>query len=364
MKITINQDVLKGIVENVSKASLDSKSLSILENILIHAENNTITMTGNNMTLAIKSTGEALVEENGTICFDSKVLNNFVKKLPTGHDVTFETDGTLLKLSCKGVKLHHAYVSAEAFPDFPVVTDATNYALPSDELKRCLKNALVATAKDGYHEVLKGSLIDILPEHINVVGIDGFRISIQKIVGSFGENRKAIVPSESVKEIIRLLPDTGDIPLMISNTHATFSIDNTTVLTRLIDGTYFDYSSFLTGEYATSTEVNRAELIESLERLSLFSDSDRGATKLNIVADSLTLNHNSNTNSISDTIALINKAGDDLLIGFNNRFLLDGMKSFNSDTIKINFSSPIRPAKIFDETDKSLYFVLPVKITA
>ena len=183
---------------------------------------------------------------------------------------------------------------------------------------------------------------------------------------------KFIVPVKTMNELARLLSDDEDavMQIYVTRQHIVFLIGELTFFSRLIDGEYIDYDRIIMSSHKISVTLDRRELISALERAALVTEekiagSVRSHVKLDVVGDVLKISAVSSAGSTYDELFIDHK-GDDLLIAFNNRFLIDSIKACSDEKIILSMSSPltsmnIQPA-VEDEGEEEIFMLLPVRM--
>ena len=145
--------------------------------------------------------------------------------------------------------------------------------------------------------------------------------------------------------------------------HIVFEFENTTVVSRLIEGEYFKIDQMLSSDYETKVEINKKELLDCIDRATLLiKEGDKKPIIINITDGSMELKINSTVGSMDEEID-ISKVGKDLMIGFNPKFLIDALRVIDDETITIYLVNPKAPCFIRDEENNYIYLILPVNFT-
>lgn len=213
---------------------------------------------------------------------------------------------------------------------------------------------------------MTGELFEINNDELRVVSLDGHRISIRKIkLKNSYAPQKVIIPGKTLNEISKIISgDTQkDISIYFTDKHALFEFDNTTVVSRLIEGEYFKIDQMLSNDYETKVKVNKKELLSCIDRATLLvKEGDKKPIIINITDRSMELKINSTVGSMNEDID-IEKNGRDLMIGFNPKFLIDALRVIDDETISIYLMNPKSPCFIRDDENNYIYLVLPVNFT-
>ena len=301
MKLVCSKSNLLNGVQIVSKAVSSKTTMSILECIMVDATKGIITLTANDMDLGIETTIEGDILEKGMIALDAKMFLEIVRNFDDG-DITVETDN-----SCK-----------------TVIT--------------CGKSKFT------------------------IIGKSGEDFSFLPLV----EKEDSVVISQfTLNEVSKILPGGAENDVVISFTakHIVFEFDNTTVVSRLIEGEYFRIDQMLSSDYETKVKINKKDLLSCINRASsLVKEGEKKPIIMNITDGNMELRINSVHGSMNEDID-IEKQGKDLMIGFNPKFLIDALRVIDDEEIDLYMVNPKAPCFIKDVDENYIYLILPVNFT-
>ncbi len=210
---------------------------------------------------------------------------------------------------------------------------------------------------------MTGELFEIKGNHFRVVSLDGHRISIRNVAlkEEYGD-QKVIVPGKTLTEISKILSgETQDlVDMYLTKNHIMFSFDDTIVVSRLIEGSYFKVDQMLSTDYETKVSINRREMLDCIDRSTLFvREDDKKPIVMTIEDDVMQLKMKSQMGSLDESI-LIEKEGKNIKIGFNPKYLIDALRAIDDETIDIYYVNPKAPCFIRDTDNSYTYLVLPV----
>ena len=186
------------------------------------------------------------------------------------------------------------------------------------------------------------------------------------ILTSHADDVKVVVPGKTLSEISKILSTNAEdaVTIYFTNNHILFEFDNTTVVSRLIEGEYFRINQMLSSDYETKVTINKKEFLDSIDRATLLiKESEKKPIILSITDGSLEVHVNSSMGSLNEDID-INKDGKDIMIGFNPKFLIDALKVIDDEQIYIYLVNPKAPCFIKDKEESYIYLILPVNFTA
>lgn len=214
---------------------------------------------------------------------------------------------------------------------------------------------------------MTGELFEIHENELRVASLDGHRMSIRKILlkDSY-ETMKVIVPGKTLNEISKIL--TGDnekeVLIFFGSNHILFEFDDTLVVSRLIEGEYFKIDQMISNDYATKLSINKKEFLDAIERASiLIRENDKKPIILNIQESVMEIRLNSSFGTMNDQI-LIHKNGQDLMIGFNPKFLIDALRIIDQEEVELYMMNAKSPCFIKDAEESYIYLILPVNFNA
>lgn len=363
MKLVCSKTNLLNGVQIVSKAVPSKTTMSILECVLVDARRNDITLTANDMELGIETKIEGTILEKGMIALDAKIFLEIVRKLPD-NDITIETDESFkTTITCEKAKFNIIGKSGEDFSYLPSIERIDSIMLSQFTLKEVIRQTIFSIADNDNNKLMTGELFEIKEDNLKVVSLDGHRISIRNIkLKNFYQGRKVIVPGKTLNEISKILSgDTDkDVSIFFTNKHIVFEFDRTVVVSRLIEGEYFNIAQMLSSDYETKIKINKKEFLNCIDRATLLvKEGDKKPIIINITNTFMELKMNSFVGSMNETID-IEKEGKDILIGFNPKFLIDALKVIDDEIVTIYYVNPKAPCFIKDNEERYIYLILPV----
>lgn len=364
--ICSKQNLLYG-VNIVSKAVPTRTTMAILECILIDASANEIKLTANDMELGIETKIEGQIEERGIIALDAKIFSEIVRKLPDS-DVTIETDSNFkTTITCEKAKFNIVGKSGDDFSYIPFIERNESVHMSQFTLKEVIRQTIFSIADNDNNKLMTGELFEINENELKVVSLDGHRISIRKIqLKENYEHKKVVVPGKTLQEISKILPGNVDseVDIYITDNHIVFEFDDTTVVSRLIEGEYFKIEQMLSSDYETKVKINKRELLDCIDRATLLvKEGDKKPIIMNVTDESMELKINSFIGSMNEEIN-IKKDGKDILIGFNPKFFIDALRVIDDEEVTLYMVNPKAPCFIKDDEENYIYLILPVNFNA
>lgn len=367
MKLICSKSNLLHGVNIVSKAVPTRTTMAILECILIDASANEIKLTANDMELGIETKIEGEIAERGIIALDAKIFSEIVRKLPDS-DVVIETDYNFkTTITCEKAKFNIVGKSGDDFSYIPFIERNECISISQFTLKEVIRQTIFSIADNDNNKLMTGELFEIEENQLKVVSLDGHRISIRNIeLKNNYDHKKVVVPGKTLQEVSKILPGSAEeeVNIFLSENHIVFEFDDTTVVSRLIEGEYFKIEQMLSSDYDTKVKINKRELLDCIDRATLLvKEGDKKPIIMNITDGNMELKINSFIGSMNEDID-ITKEGKDILIGFNPKFFIDALRVIDEEEVSLYMVNPKAPCFIKDDEGKFIYLILPVNFNA
>lgn len=365
MKLQFQKSALLNGISIVSKAIPAKTTMSILECILIDADADQIKLTGNDMELGIETKVEGSILERGKIALDAKLFYEIIRKLPDGEAPVIITSDNKFNttIQCESALFNILGRDGEEFSYLPYIERDQYITLSQFTLKEAIRQTIFSISPNDSNKMMDGELLEVKENILKVVSLDGHRISIRNIaLKESYESHKVIVPGKTLSEISKILggDNEKEVQIFFSKNHILFEFDDTMVVSRLIDGEYFKIDHMLSSDYETRVKVNKREFMDSIDRsMILIRDSDRKPIILNVEDSNVNLKVRSTIGSMNADVSAY-KAGKDIMIAFNPKFLLDALRVIDDEEVELYMMNPKSPCFIKDEEGTYIYLILPV----
>jgi len=277
MKLICEGLDLSDAVLKVIKATATKTTNPILEGIKLRASEDTLTLTATDLELSIEKTIPADVKIEGEVIVPGKFFADFVKKL-SGEQIELSLDNkNSLKIQYTDSEGYLQCMNTEEFPQIKQLENPEKIVIKNNHFKDLINKTIFSVAVDDARPILKGCLFEIGQEKITAVALDGYRLALVKkpIVSSTAEF-SCIVPARTLGEISRLLEDSDkEIAVYIQKNYMLVQIDNTKIITRLLDGEFINYKQVIPVNASSVVTINKKQLEFGLERASLLAKMDR-----------------------------------------------------------------------------------------
>ncbi len=384
MKIIFNRTTVSAAVAPLMYAVSGKSTLSAADGILIEAKiPDTCVLTTFDLEKGVRICVEAKVIEEGSFIINAQKFNQTLRVMD-GEEITLTVDEKLVASIVSGKSSHKMIaLPASDFPAIPDLVSDRSFIISQSVVKKMLSQVAFAMGNNDQRQVLNGTFVKIDDDSITMVACDSFKLAKcrrrtelanKNTNGNAHLDYAFIVPSKTVADLQRLLEDDDEAltQIYVTRKHIVFVIGEITFFSRLIDGQYIDYNRIIVTNHPINTVAYKDALLSSLERAALITEekiagSVRAHVKLDFSEDVLRISAISAAGSTYDEVS-IDHTGDDLVIAFNNRFLIDGVRACDAERVRMTMSSPLGSMNITPEDNdyeqngaEELFMLLPVR---
>ncbi len=356
MKFIISSaSLLKGL-QKISGIMSTSNVLPILDNFLFELnENKDLSIRASDLETTIISHLQVdMAEGSGKIAIPSKILLETMKTLPDlPVTMIVNMENQAVELLAGEGKYKMAGSKADEFPEIPVLEDSDSVEFTADILVNAFNKTIFATGNDETRPVMRGVFCEITPEHVSFVATDAHKlVRYRRHDIKTGKEAKMVLPPKPLNHMRSILPDDEEVKVTFefSEKNARFRFDDTTIVSRLIDGRYPNYESVIPVDNPFKLLVDRKSLMGALRRVSIFGSRSTHLIRFKISGQELLISaQDSDLASEAHERLTCNYDGDDLEIGFNSRFMQEMLANLDTENIEIELSQPNRPGIIHPE---------------
>lgn len=382
MKIVFRKEIICAAVAPLMSGVSNKMTLAATEGILIEASlPNTCVMTTYDIEKGVRITIEADVIEAGSAIISASKFNQIVRVMD-GGDITLTVDDRNCATVVSGRSSHTmTALPAKDFPEIPRLTSTQGFVASQKVVKNMMAKCMYAMGVNDQRPVLNGLFFSIKDGKLHTVSCDSFKMATCTAGAElFGlesdltvEDVRFIMPNKSVSELYKLLGDKDEdavVTVYTSRKNIIFSMGNIVFFSKLIEGEYIDYNRIILRNHRIIVYADRESIMSALEHAALITEekvagSVRSHVRLEVEGNILKISATSGTGASYDEVA-IGHEGDDLVIAFNNRYLIDSLRACSSDRVKISMSTPLSSINIEpadeDIVDEDLFMLLPVRM--
>ena len=373
MEIILNREDFSNGIKIVEKITSQKAIQPILSNILIEAvSNDRVKFCATDLNLAINYKTSAQIEGTGAITLSAKKISEIVSKL-SSTEVTLKTVEDSDNVKIKSGKTEFDLIGLNA-NEFPKVLEDLNeqeaktFILNKNEFSKAIKQVIFAVSVQETQPVLTGVCFNIEGNSLELAATDGNRLTrIQKEIDTPTEELiNFIVPAKTLAEVQRIssIVEDENITLKIQKNKILFVFENLVFQSRLIDGIYPKYQQLIPNANERKIVIDRAELINTIERVSIMVNDRTNVVKFNFSAGQLEIMADTPEAGRSKDYIDIQYEFDDMLTAFNYKYVLDGLKNMDSKNVEIEISDVLAASIFKPQDDKNNYIclIMPVKV--
>jgi DNA polymerase-3 subunit beta len=372
MKISIERAVLLKAVAQAQSVVERRNTIPILANVLIEAEGSVVSLRATDLDIEVIDKAPAMVERAGATTVNAVMLHEIVRKLPDGALVQLTDDGSAGRLT---VEAGRSTFSLATLPreDFPVMASseyAANFSAPAGVLRRLFDKSKFAISTEETRYYLNGVYLHVATGEdgpvLRCVATDGHRLA--RIDAALPDGAQGmpgvIVPRKTVGELRKLLDDEeAKIAVSVSETKVRFATPAITLTSKVIDGTFPDYTRVIPTANTRRLEVDAAEFAKAVDRVATVSSERSRAVKMQLDEDRLILSVNAPDSGAAEEELAVAYGDERLEIGFNAKYLLEIASQVDRENAVFLFNSAGDPTLMREGNDASaVYVVMPMRV--
>lgn len=371
MKFSIARAALLRSLAHVQSAVERRNTIPILSNVMLKADNGTLSLATTDMDLEINEAVSAKVSAEGATTAPAQTLFEIVKRLPEDADVELELDPSGNQMAVKSGRSNFK-LSCLPVSDFPEIGQGdlpASFSIPANDLRTLIDRTRFAMSTEETRYYLNGIYVHAAESGgvpvLRAVATDGHRLARFEMPLPEGAANMpgVIIPRKAVGEVRKLIEDAGDvINISLSESKIRFAFDHIVLTSKLIDGTFPDYQRVIPEGNDKIVEVNPKIFTAAIDRVSTISDGKSRAVKIMLNGKTMTISANSPESGSAVEDIEVN-GNDDMEIGFNAKYLLDITSQIEGDGCRLTLADSASPTIIQDTGDaSSLYVLMPLRV--
>jgi len=372
MKTSIERGALLRAVARAQSVVERRNTIPILANVLIEAEGDTVTFRATDLDIEVVDHAPAKVERAGATTVNAVTFHDIVRKLPDGALVNLTDDGASGRLAVEAGRSNFALATLPR-QDFPVMATAeyaANFTAPAPVLRRLFDKSKFAISTEETRYYLNGVYMHVADgeggQVLRCVATDGHRLA--RVDAPLPEGAETmpgvIVPRKAVGELGKLLTDDDtEISVSVSETKVRFATPEITLTTKVIDGTFPDYTRVIPTQNARKLEVDASDFARAVDRVATVSSERSRAVKMQLEDDRLILSVNAPDAGNAEEELVVAYSDDRLEIGFNAKYLQEIANQVDRENAVFLFNSAGDPTLMREGDDTSaVYVVMPMRV--
>ncbi len=372
MKFSIERAALLKAVAQAQSVVERRNTIPILANVLIEAEGNTVQFRATDLDIEVVDRATAMVERGGATTVSAVTLNEIVRKLPDGALVTLTDHAQTGRLTIEAGRSNFSLATLPR-EDFPVMASsdyATNFSIEAPKLRRLFDKSKFAISTEETRYYLNGVYMHVADgdgsKMLRCVATDGHRLArIDSDLPPGAEGMAGvIVPRKTVGELRKLLDDDDmKIAVSVSETKVRFATPDITLTSKVIDGTFPDYTRVIPTGNTRRLEVDAKEFARAVDLVATVSSERSRAVKLSLDEDRLVLSVNAPDSGAGEAELAVAYGDERLEIGFNAKYLLEIASQVDRENAVFLFNSSGDPTLMREGNDTSaVYVVMPMRV--
>ena len=368
LKFSCEKTLLQQAVSTVSRAVAAKSSIPALESVLLEGDTQ-LTLSGYNMQTGIRTAIPAEIHQEGRIVLNARLFGEMIRRLPDDIVVFSADEKYVVKLVCGDASFELPGLSADDYPEMPTVDDEFSVSIQQRTMKAMINQTSFAVSTNEARPIHTGALFEIGDAGLTMVAVDGFRLALRRepLEHIDGGAFKFVAPGAALNEVEKICADTDDmVTVTQGKRHLMFEAGATQLICRRLEGEFLDYKNAIPTTNPICIEVDNKTMIESLDRVSVvISEKLKSPVRCLFSQDRVYMSARTGNGEARD-ICPVRGDGQELEIGFNNRYLMDALRYAPADTVKMQLNTGISPCIItpVDDSDNFLYMVLPVRLKA
>jgi DNA polymerase-3 subunit beta len=364
MEVVLDRDAfLKGLqmVQNIVEPR---QTLPILANVLLEAAGDNVRLTATDLEVGARVSVPAKVVAKGAITVSARKLAEIVKELPAAAVVLKVSENVTVTLRCGGASYRMVGLAPDDFP--PVVPAAPQswVSIEAKLLREMLLQTSFAVSHDETRYALNGVLFTFQGKDVRMVATDGHRLALStRSLGQGVASATGIVPRKAVTEIMRVIGAGEEVQLAITENQFVLQMPNFVMTARLIEGQFPNYEAVIPKAHPGRLTTARAGLSAALRRVAVMAEERNKPVKLALSPASLKVSASSQELGEAEEILDVDYAGEEMVIGFNSRYLLEAMAALEKDQVVLEIKDAQSPGVIKSvEGEGYCCVIMPMRI--
>lgn len=371
IQLSCEKALLQNAISLAGRAVAPKSTIPALEGLLLHAED-TLTISGYNMTTGIRTTVPADIAEPGRFVLDNRLFGDIVRRLPDDMVTITVDEHYAAHLQCGDADFDIPGLPPDDFPELPEVEEENAVSLPRNILRSMIEETAFAVSTNESRPVYTGALFEIGAEAA-VVAVDGFRLALRRepLETPPPAPFTFVAPGAALNEVKNICGDSEEKAVItLGKRHILFDAGDTQLICRRLEGEFLNYRASVPRNNPIRMTASTRNLCDSIDRVSVvISEKMKAPVRCQFGNGRVVLYARTGFGEAKD-ICPLGGDGGGLEIGFNNRYLLDALRYAPAETVRIELNTGVSPAVIVPEGDveigkeKFVYMILPVRLKA
>lgn len=366
MKFTFDRDAMVKEIAIAQEIISTKNAMSILSNILLIAENNTLHIKATDIKVNFETKLPVIVDEEGSTTIFCDKFMSILSNLPSGEIEFIQNDIKVsIKPMTKKVKFDLKSMASDKFPEFSSTENVPFFDVPADQFKQMIEQTIFAISDDEQRYFMNGVFFEKQGDSLNMVATDGRRLAFisKPICQGVSDFESVIVPPKILTTVLKRAPSEGMISLAIVEKNIYIRFGNYNFSSILLDGQYPNYSRVIPEKQKFSFELEKSDLVDALKRVALLVDQKARRVYLELNSGKLVVTSQESDIGIAREEIPCQYDGDTVTMAMNYIYIDEPIKVMDCDRVRFEFPEPMR-AVTLKPVPESDYFhiIMPMQM--
>jgi DNA polymerase-3 subunit beta len=367
MQFEVAKQLLLKAISNVNGAVEKKNTIPVLQNIKIEAKDDRVVLLATDMDILVTSAFESDMKNGGSTTVPAQMFFDIVRKIPDGSNIMISQESpTILQIKSGKSKYSLPCIDSSEFPNLSEGELSEEVEIEGDKLAKMIDKTRFAISNDETRYYLNGLFLQAIEKdsafELRTVATDGHRLALSFLASDLKAPFGVILPKKSVAEIRRIIDGSKKVKLSVSRVKIKITSEQTTIVSKLIDGEFPDYDKVLPKNNTQIAVINRRNFFDCVDRVSTVATDKHRSVKLVIENGKMSLQVSTNDGSFAYEELDVNYSGERIETGFNSSYLLQIIGQIDKDELLMRFRDGASPALIEAKDMTSVFVIMPVRI--
>lgn len=368
MKLTCKQSDLALALNLVNRAVSPNNTLPVLNNILLRAEGKKIFLGATNLEIAISSSFEADIENEGTLTVPAKIFSSYVSLLDDKEVELSVLNGSTLVVKSPGSETKMKGISSEEFPLLPKLENPDVFKFPVKQVLEALDQVVFAASTNISRPILTGLFWQVVGKTIKLAATDSYRLGEKQfdLPKDLGADTSFIVPSKTAQELQKILENTNETEFeaRVTKGQVMFKVNGVELMSRLIEGNFPDYEKILPKEVKTKAVLSTEAFLLGLKKVSIIVRENSNNVKIKLEKGKMFIfSDETQIGQGATEISLENMTGETTETALNVQYLLDVLGHLNDSKVNFSLNDGLSPVMVTPvQSSGYMHIIMPLKI--
>ncbi len=368
MQFDVTKQVLLKAISSVNGAVEKKNTIPVLQNIKIEARDEKVVLSATDMDILVTSSFSAGMKNGGSTTVPAQMFFDIVRKIPDNSSIIIaQESATILQIKSGKAKYSLPCIDSGEFPNLSEGELGEEIEVDAEKLAKMIDKTRFAISNDETRYYLNGLFLQAVNKEagfeLRTAATDGHRLALSflstpQIKDAFG----VILPKKSVAEIRRIIDGLKTIKIAVSRVKIKITSEQTTIISKLIDGEFPDYDKVLPKNNNQIALINKKAFFDCVDRVSTVATDKHKSVKIVLENGKMNLQVGTNDGSFAYEELDVNYSGEKIETGFNSRYLLDVIGQVDKEELIMRFKDGMSPALIEAKDMNSVFVVMPVRI--